>query len=180
MTERSRHEAPLPRRVRARVEQLGLAPHPEGGFYRETWRSPFEIAASALPPGYPGPRAAMTAILFLLPTGVCSAMHRVRSEELWLHHQGDDLSLGLGESIARAEADRRVLGQGSDAALQAIVPAGWWQTATALPGEAGYALVGCVVAPGFDFADFEMADFETAASRSVDSEGADFDRSERE
>ncbi len=145
--------------VRALVERLGLAPHPEGGFYRETWRSPVELAAEALPGGYPGPRAAMTSILFLLPTGARSALHRVRSEELWLHHQGDPVELGIGETTEAAVAlrGRRILGQGAEASLQVVVPAGQWQTARALDGSAGYALVGCVVAPGFDFADFEMA-----------------------
>ena len=145
--------------VRALVERLELAPHPEGGFYRETWRSPVELAAEALPKGYPGPRAAMTSILFLLPTGAASALHRVRSEELWLHHQGDDVELGIGETIelASASSGRSLLGQGATAHLQVIVPAGHWQTAKALEGDAGYALVGCVVAPGFDFDDFEMA-----------------------
>ena len=149
----------LPPSVREIIERLALAPHPEGGFYRETWRSPIELAADALPEGYPGSRSAMTSILFLLPTGVASALHRVRSEELWLHHQGDDVELGIGETIeaARASGGRSILGQGTSATLQAIVPAGHWQTATALEGRAGYALVGCVVAPGFDFADFEMA-----------------------
>ena len=146
--------------LRRLVERLALAPHPEGGFYRETWRSPVELPADALPDGYPGPRAAMTSILFLLPTGASSALHRVRSEELWLHHQGDAVALGIGETVeaARAAAGRTTLGQDADANLQAIVPAGHWQTARALEGDAGYALVGCVVAPGFDFADFEMAD----------------------
>ena len=83
----------------------------------------------------------------------------MRSEELWLHHQGDDVALGIGATVdaAAAPSGRATLGQGSEATLQAIVPAGHWQTATALEGDAGYALVGCVVAPGFDFADFEMA-----------------------
>lgn len=146
--------------VRAIIERLDLAPHPEGGFYRQTWRSPVELAVAGLPAGYPGPRPAMTSILFLLPTGATSRLHRVRSEELWLHHQGDDLLLGIGESLdaARADAGCRRLGQGRDAALQAMVPAGHWQTATALEGTSGYALVGCVVAPGFDFEDFEMLD----------------------
>ncbi|MCR9092702.1 MAG: cupin domain-containing protein [bacterium] len=146
--------------VRELVERLALVPHPEGGFFRETWRSPIELAAESLPEGYPGPRAAMTSILFLLPTGASSALHRVRSEELWLHHQGDAVELGIGPTIeaARAEAGRSTLGQDPAAVLQAIVPAGHWQTARALEGPAGYALVGCVVSPGFDFDDFEMLD----------------------
>lgn len=146
-------------RVRALIDRLDLAVHPEGGWYRETWRSPVRWPRSALPEGYSGPRAAMTSILYLLPRGVHSALHRVRSEELWLHHQGDDLLLGVGASHEEAEdpGTRQRLGQGPDAVLQAIVPGGHWQQAEVDAGPAGYALVGCVVAPGFEFADFEMA-----------------------
>ena len=146
--------------VQVIIDRLELSPHPEGGWYREVWRSPVSIEADALPPDYPGARAAMTSILFLLPTGTSSALHRVRSEELWLHHQGDDVALGVAPSLEKAgdPSNRMLLGQGIDASLQIIVPPGDWQTATALEGSAGYALVGCVVAPGFDFEDFEMAD----------------------
>lgn len=149
-------------RVREVVERLALSPHPEGGWFRETWRSPRRLPAEALPAGYPGSRAVMTSILFLLPSGVRSALHRVRSEELWLHHQGDDVLLGVGSTVdqARDPAHSVRLGQGEEARLQAIVPAGEWQTAEAVTGPAGYALVGCVVAPGFEFADFEMAERE--------------------
>ncbi|MEZ7981158.1 MAG: cupin domain-containing protein [Myxococcota bacterium] len=142
------------------IERLRLEPHPEGGFYRETWRSPVTLEASSLPAGYSAARSAVTSIYFLLPTGVCSALHRVRSEELWMHHQGDDVLLGIGptETEAEAKSGETILGQGLSAQLQAVVPPMDWQRAEALPGPAGYALVGCVVAPGFDFADFEMAD----------------------
>jgi len=144
--------------VRSIIERLELGPHPEGGWYRETWRSPVVLREEALPRGYIGERRAMTSILFLLPTGVRSRLHRVRSEELWLHHQGDDLRLGVGATPAAAEdAGLAVLlGQGDAAQLQAVVPPGDWQQAEALAGSFGYALVGCVVAPGFEFADFEM------------------------
>jgi len=147
-------------RVQALIDRLGLVRHPEGGWYRETWRSPVELEPEALPPGYPGKRALLTSIYYLLPTGARSALHRVRSEELWLHHQGDDLVLGIGPTQEDADDPHRAtrLGQGEDSVLQAVVPAGEWQKAEAIPGPAGYALVGCVVAPGFDFEDFEMAD----------------------
>ncbi len=151
-------EVSLTARVREIIDRLRLEPRPEGGFYRETWRSPVEIAADALPEGYSGPRAAMTSILFLLPSGMASAFHRVRSEELWMHHQGDDLTLYAGSTRQKAlsPSGRTHLGQAGDKALQAVVPAGYWQGAEALEGPAGYALVGCVVAPGFDFDDFEV------------------------
>ena len=146
--------------VQALIDRLELIPHPEGGWYRETWRSPIEVEPEALPAGYPGKRVVMTSIHYLLPTGARSALHRVRSEELWLHHQGDDLVLGIGASPDSANDPSRLrrLGQGESASLQMIVPAGHWQKAEAVEGPAGYALVGCVVAPGFEFEDFEMAD----------------------
>ncbi len=78
------------------VRCLDLAPHPEGGFYRETWRSEMTIGPEALPPDYGGPRSAGTAILFVLMPGQQSAWHTVRSAELWLHHRGSPLILEHG------------------------------------------------------------------------------------
>ncbi len=155
-------------RARETIARLGLAPHPEGGYFRETHRSGVTIAPDALPPGYPGARAASTCILFLLPTGVRSRWHRVRSEEIWLHQQGDPLELRItspGSTALQSCApppdprhfDRVVtLGQAPGESLQAVVPPGHWQDAHALPGDHGFALVGCVVAPGFEFEDFEI------------------------
>ncbi len=137
-----------------RIHALGLVAHPEGGFYRETHRSDVVLPQAALA-GYPADRVAVTSILFLLETGQRSAWHRVRSEELWLFHEGDPLRLRIAPERRRDEPDVLVLGSG--VTLQAVVPPGWWQDAEALEGTVGYALVGCVVAPGFDFADFELA-----------------------
>lgn len=139
--------------VERRIAELALEPHPEGGFYRETHRS--GLVLSALP-DHPGDRVAVTSILFLLPTGARSAWHRVRSEELWLHQEGDPLRLRLTER--RDDPSPRALELATGGLLQAVVPPGWWQDAEALEGPAGYALVGCVVAPGFEFEDFELAD----------------------
>lgn len=133
----------------ALVNALGLAPHPEGGFYRETWRSPLLLNELAR-----GTRAASTAIYFLLPAGTFSAFHRVASDEAWHHYDGDPLDLHvldpngahsvrvLGRDFARGETP------------QHVVAAGAWQAA--VPRGERYALVGCTVSPGFDFADFEM------------------------
>jgi predicted cupin superfamily sugar epimerase len=132
------------------VDLLGLSPHPEGGFYRETWRAPLTLGG--LPHG--GPRAASTAIYFLLPAGTFSALHRVTSDEAWHHYDGDPLDLhvfddagvhtvvALGRDVARGERP------------QHVVPAGVWQAA--VPRGGRYALCGCTVAPGFDFQDFAM------------------------
>ncbi|MEU1993239.1 cupin domain-containing protein [Nocardia gamkensis] len=124
---------------------LDLAPHPEGGWYRETWRSPVEFT----PEGYPGPRAAATAIHFLLLPGEQSAPHTVRSDELWLWHRGGPLALDIGGEVVILGPD---LERGQ--ALQAVVPGGVSQSAR--PAGAEDVLVSCIVAPGFDFADFRL------------------------
>jgi predicted cupin superfamily sugar epimerase len=97
-------------------------------------------------------RAAGTSIFFLLPAGVESAWHRVKSDELWIHQHGDSLTLNVGE----IEDHQRVT-LGPDGDMQFVVPANIWQSARVIDGPAGYCLVCCVVVPGFDFADFEMA-----------------------
>ena len=150
--------AALPKHVADLIERLDLAPHPEGGWYRETHRSRLQIPAAALPDGYPSDRSAMTSILFLLPQGEHSSWHRVRSEELWIHQDGDDLQLSFRRKPDAASMQIVHLGLGEGAAPQAVVPPGWWQMAKVLPGDRGYALVACVVAPGFEFEDFEVAE----------------------
>ncbi len=134
----------------ALVKLLALSPHPEGGFYRETWRSPLTLAA--LPHG--SARAASTAIYFLLPAGVFSAFHRVASDEAWHHYDGDPLDLHEIDDAGThtVVALGREVGRGQRP--QHVVPAGRWQAAT--PRGDRYALCGCTVAPGFDFRDFEM------------------------
>lgn len=136
----------------ALIEQLQLAPHPEGGWYRETWKAP------AMPDG----RAGGTAIIFLLKAGERSHWHTVDAEELWIWQGGDPLALRLAPGDA---GPVRTLRLGGDVtageALQGLVPTGEWQAAEALaPGEGayGYSLVSCVVVPGFDFAGFHLAE----------------------
>lgn len=138
------------------AQRLDLAPHPEGGWYRETWRSDVIVE----PPGYPGPRVAATAIYFLLHPGEESRWHVVRSDELWLWHGGGPLTLrfgGHGPTPAPApDVVERTLG-GEVAAgqhPQLVVPGGVWQAAAPAGDEP--ALVSCVVTPGFDFEDFSM------------------------
>jgi predicted cupin superfamily sugar epimerase len=136
----------------------GLEPHPEGGFYRETYRSPLGVT----PDGWPGERSLATAILYLLPAGARSAWHRVRGEELWLWQGGAPMTLTVrsGEGGSPGPAIDAVVGPDAAAGqvLQALVPAGLWQSATPADGEPQWSLVACVVAPGFDFADFELRD----------------------
>ena len=136
--------------------ELGLQRHPEGGWYRETWRAPVDVT----PEGYPGARATATAIYFLLAPGDRSAWHVVRSAELWLWHRGGPLTLRLGGAGARpAEPATEVtVGPLVEAGQhpQAVVPPGVWQAAEPAGDEP--VLVSCVVSPGFDFADFTLHD----------------------
>jgi predicted cupin superfamily sugar epimerase len=137
------------------AQRLGLAPHPEGGWFRETWRSDLTIGPSSLPPEYQGPRNAGTAILFLLMPGQRSAWHTVRSAELWLYHRGSPLLLEVGPE--QASATTLLLGSDIDAGEhpQLLVPPGHWQRAR--PRDDEPTLVSCIVVPGFDFADFALA-----------------------
>ncbi len=135
----------------ALVKRLGLAPHPEGGFYRETWRSSMILGDLAR-----GERAASTAIYFLLPAGKVSALHRVTSDEAWHHYDGDPVDLHLIEPRGANPHSVVTLGRDFERGErpQYVVPAGTWQAA--VPRGDRFALCGCTVAPGFDFADFEM------------------------
>ena len=137
------------------VSRLELAPHPEGGFFRETWRSELTLTAAALPADYDGPRAAGTAILFVLLPGQESAWHTVRSAELWLHHRGSPVAVEFGADPDSAVTE--ILGSDIDAGQcpQVLVPSGHWQRAR--PQGDQPSLVSCVVVPGFDFADFDLA-----------------------
>ncbi|MFB6263392.1 MAG: cupin domain-containing protein [Bradymonadaceae bacterium] len=134
------------------IERLELDPHPEGGYYRETWRADRQIPGESLD-GIPGGRRAASSILYLLPEGETSEWHRLRAEEIWLHQLGDPLELQI-QPTESAPVRRHVLG--TDERLQAAVPARAWQRAEVASGEAGYALVGCVTVPGFEFQDFEL------------------------
>jgi predicted cupin superfamily sugar epimerase len=131
------------------AEQFDLQPHPEGGWFRETFRS----ATTIHPIGYAGPRAAATAIYFALHPGERSAWHVVASDELWFWHSGGSLELRVGGS-GEVPAESSAVRLGPDRP-QVLVPAGVWQAAA--PAGAEPVLVSCVVAPGFDYADFRLA-----------------------
>jgi predicted cupin superfamily sugar epimerase len=139
------------------VRALSLAPHPEGGFFRQTFRSPLTV------PAHGGTRAASTAIYYLLPAGELSALHRVRSDEIWHWYAGSPLTFHRLDD----DGGHRVTLLGGDVARgqepQVIVPADTWQAAQASPD--GWSLCGCTVAPGFDFADWELPSRSEAQAR---------------
>jgi predicted cupin superfamily sugar epimerase len=135
---------------------LQLHPHPEGGAYRETYRSALTLKADALPPGFNGDRQVSTMIYFLLSHGEFSAFHRIRSDEAWHFYAGSTLTIyeitvsgelhthRLGSDLANGESFQHLIAAGS-----------WFASRCEVPGS--FTLVGCTVSPGFDFRDFEMA-----------------------
>jgi predicted cupin superfamily sugar epimerase len=132
------------------ISKLSLQPHPEGGWYRQTYRSEGVVDATR------GVRAASTAIYFLLQGDEFSALHRIASDEVWHFYMGSPLRV---EAITpEGVVESFVLGNdlAANEVLQAWVPAGRWFGASLAQG--GWALVGCTVAPGFEFMDFEMGD----------------------
>jgi uncharacterized protein len=137
------------------IEKLGLVPHPEGGYYRQTYRAHLTIDKAALPPAFGGSRAASTAIYFLLDTENFSAFHRLHSDEVWHFYAGEPLVVHVLER--GGGCSRILLGRDAEAGqvLQAVVPAGCWFASHVADWKL-WALVGCTVAPGFDFEDFEM------------------------
>lgn len=139
------------------INVLALQPHPEGGFYRKTYRGVLQLKGESLPKAFGGSRNCSTAIYFLVPAGVFSAFHKIKSDEVWHFYEGLPLhvyvllpngnleTIRLGKDILNGET------------YQAVVPAGCWFASRPV-GNAGFSLAGCTVAPGFDFVDFEMAD----------------------
>jgi len=138
------------------ITQLALVRHPEGGWFRETYRSTESIPAEALPKQFDGSRSLSTAILFLLEAGDVSALHRIKSDEVWHFYAGSPILIHTLFPEGRHRAQRLGPNPSAGDLYQAVVPAGCWFGAE-LAG-VQFALVGCTVSPGFDFADFEMAD----------------------
>ncbi|MBM4007490.1 MAG: cupin domain-containing protein [Planctomycetes bacterium] len=139
--------------AREMIERLRLKPHPEGGHYRETFRSDSRVRAS----GDAGERDACTSVLFLLQAGEVSAWHQVDADEVWCWHGGAPLELSIAHG-AQGEGTRETHLLGIDVAEgqspQATVPAHAWQAARST---GAWSLVGCVVAPGFEFRGFRLA-----------------------
>ena len=138
------------------IEEYKLTPHPEGGYYRECYRSETIIPQSALPKGFKGDRASATAIYFLLEQGNFSAFHRIKSDESWHFYCGDPLHVYVidkgGDLITFTLGSNIKLGQ----YFNFTVPANCWFASRPLK-ESSFSFVGCTVAPGFDFEEFELA-----------------------
>lgn len=153
----------MPDTARGWIDRLNLESHPEGGYYRETYRSSDGVSERALPDRFGGPRDVAALIYFLLPANSFSALHRIQQDEIWHFYGGDPLVLHkiTPEGDYHTCTLGRVVEEGQH--LHAVVPAGTWFGATVRADE-GYALAGCTTAPAFEFADFELADREALAS----------------
>ena len=137
------------------IEKLGLLAHPEGGFYKETYRSSESVPKEGLPARFEGRRNFSTSIFFLLRSEDRSLFHRIKSDELWHFHKGSSLTLYV---IHEGKLSLKKLGGNPDEgeSLQVIIPANsWFGAIVNSPGS--FVLAGCTVSPGFDFQDFEMA-----------------------
>lgn len=139
-------------RVKYLVDQLGLSPHPEGGFYRQNYKDDGRVSAYESI-DLDAPHAASTAIYFLMTEGNFSALHRLKADEVWHFYEGSSLSVHVIEADGSHREIRlgRNLDQGE--VYQAVVKRG---TIFGSCVDAGFALVGCTVAPGFEFEDFEL------------------------
>ena len=145
------------------VQQYTLQPHPEGGWYKETYRSLECIPQDALPERFHGARVFSTAIYFLLEGGNFSAFHRIKADECWHFYAGDTLLIHVIENDGNYCCIKLGKEITSGETFQFVVPANTWFASEPAPGST-FSLVGCTVAPGFDFADFEIADKENLLS----------------
>ena len=138
------------------INQFQLQPHPEGGWYKQTYKSDAIVHQSGLPARFDGDRHLSTAIYFLLERGNFSAFHRIKSDECWHFYSGDPLMI----YIIHPDGELQMVLLGNDFEngqhFQFVVPANCWFASRPAEGS-NYCFVGCTVAPGFDFADFELA-----------------------
>ena len=142
------------------IQKYNLQQHPEGGWYKETYKSTESIQEDALPERFEHSRAFSTAIYFLLEQGNFSAFHRIKSDECWHFYAGQTMQV----FIIQLNGDLDIINLGNDISndelFQYVVPANCW-FASKPAAKSNFCFVGCTVAPGFDFADFELADAKT-------------------
>lgn len=139
------------------IENLQLQPHPEGGYFREVYRSGESISADLLMARYSSERSFVTSIYFLLKSNQISAFHRLKSDEIWHFYNGSPITVYIINK--EGLLSENILGRDvlNNEQLQLVIPHGCWFAAKV--NQAGsYSLVGCNVAPGFDFSDFELAE----------------------
>ena len=146
-----------PGRSRGLIASLGLIAHPEGGYYREVYRSP----TSVKPSDRRESRSALTTIYFLLTQGQFSRWHRVQSDEVWHFYEGATLDLWLTSPEISLVEHHRLGAPEAVPQPVLVVPAGWWQAARS---SGVYTLTGCTVGPGFEFEDFALAADEPASA----------------
>ena len=138
------------------ITQLKLSPHPEGGYFKETYRSKEEIKEECLGDQYKGKRNHATCIYFLLTSTMFSAFHRIHQDEIWHFYDGSPLLLHIISPKGKYSAYIVGNNVSSNQKPQVIVPGGSWFAANVI-GDNSYSLVGCTVSPGFDFLDFDLA-----------------------
>jgi len=137
------------------IEKLDLQPHPEGGYFKETYRSTGEIQEDSLGPGYNGKRSYSTCIYFLMTSDNFSAFHRINQDEIWHFYEGSPILLHIISEKGDYSEYRIGRGFSKGEVPQLVVPGNHWFAAEVIEKNS-YSLVGCTVAPGFDFADFEL------------------------
>lgn len=155
--------------VKDYIKQLDLLPHPEGGFYRETYRSVEVIPQNGLPQGFSSARNFATAIYFLIERNNFSALHKIKSDETWHFYAGNPLE--VVEITEEGKLKKTLVGSniGLGEVFQYTVRANTWFGSRVKVGGA-FSLVGCTVSPGFDFNDFEMASREQLVTKYPDLE----------
>jgi len=141
----------------ALIEKYKLLPHPEGGYFAETYRSTETIPPSGLPMRFTGERAFCTAIYFLLEKGNFSAFHKIKSDECWHFYAGQTLLIHVIDTTGKLITIKLGNDVNKEECFQYVVPAGCW-FASEPDINTGFSFVGCTVAPGFSFEDFELAD----------------------
>jgi predicted cupin superfamily sugar epimerase len=149
--------------IKKLIQQFDLQPHPEGGWFKQTYKSSEQVAASALPERFKADRVFSTAIYFLLEKGNFSAFHRIKSDECWHFYTGDPLII----YVIRQNGALDILTLGNDLEkgqlFQYVVPANCWFASRPAPGSE-YCFVGCTVSPGFEFDDLELANANELAA----------------
>ena len=139
------------------IKHLGLQEHPEGGYFKETYRSTKEIEVGNLNVGFSGKRNLCTGIYFLIDSANFSSFHRIKSDEMWHYYAGDPLIVHMIDLNGNYLTQKIGANIGKGEQLQYVVPANYWFASEVADG-GEYSLVGCTVSFGFDFDDFELAD----------------------